>query len=56
MIIFYRNEVEPVIGKLVLALGEETAVQAVIGSISWAFRRLKKAKEPDDERLRICAS
>ena len=26
----------------VLALGEETAVQAVVGSIIWAFRRLKK--------------
>ena len=28
---------------MVLALGEETAVQAVVGSIVWAFRRLKKA-------------
>ena len=27
---------------LVLVLGEETAVQAVVGSIVWAFRRLKK--------------
>ena len=27
---------------LVLPLGEETAVQAVVGSIVWAFRRLKK--------------
>ena len=27
---------------LVLALGEETAVQAVVGSIVWTFRRLKK--------------
>ena len=27
---------------LVLALGEETAAQAVVGSIVWAFRRLKK--------------
>ena len=27
---------------LVLALGEETAVQVVVGSIVWAFRRLKK--------------
>ena len=29
---------------LVLALGEETAVQAVVGSTVWAFRRLRKAK------------
>ena len=28
----------------VLALGEETAVQAVVGSIVWAFRRLKKPR------------
>ena len=27
-----------------LALGEETAVQAVVGSIVWAFRRLKKPR------------
>ena len=27
---------------LVLALGEKIAVKAVIGSIFWAFRRLKK--------------
>ena len=27
---------------LVLALREETAVQAVVGSIAWAFRRVKK--------------
>ena len=26
---------------VVLALGEETAVQAVAGSLVWAFRRLK---------------
>ena len=26
----------------VLALGEETAVQAVVGSIVWAYRTLKK--------------
>ena len=29
---------------LVLPLGEETAVQAVVGSIVWAFRRLKKPR------------
>ena len=27
-----------------LALGEETAVQVVVGSIAWAFRRLKKPR------------
>ena len=27
-----------------LALGEETAVQAIVGSIVWAFRRLKKPR------------
>ena len=27
-----------------LALGEETAVQALVGSIVWAFRRLKKPR------------
>ena len=26
---------------MMLAIGEETAVQAVVGSIVWAFRRLK---------------
>ena len=29
---------------LVLALGEETTVQSVIGCIVWAFRRLKKSR------------
>ena len=29
---------------MVLALGEETVVQAVVGSIFWAFRRLKKPR------------
>ena len=29
---------------LVLELGEETAVQVVVGSIVWAFRRLKKPR------------
>ena len=29
---------------LVLALGKETAVQAVVGSIVWAFCRLKKPR------------
>ena len=29
---------------LVLPLGEETAVQAVVGFIVWAFRRLKKPR------------
>ena len=28
----------------VLPLGEETAVQAIVGSIVWAFRRLKKPR------------
>ena len=28
----------------VLPLGEETAVQAVVGSIAWTFRRLKKPR------------
>ena len=32
------------IENLVLALGEEIAVQAVVGSIVWAFRRLKKPR------------
>ena len=40
----------------VLALGEETAVQAVVGFIDWAFRRLKKAKVSADERPRLGAS
>ena len=35
---------------LLLALGEGTEVQAVVGSMAWAFRRLKKAKESGDER------
>ena len=29
---------------LALALGEETADEAVVGSIVWAFRRLKKPR------------
>ena len=29
---------------MALALGEETAVQAVVGSVVWAFRRLKKPR------------
>ena len=29
---------------LVLALGEKTAVQTVVGSIVWVFRRLKKPR------------
>ena len=29
---------------LVIALQEETAAQAVVGSIVWAFRRLKKPR------------
>ena len=29
---------------LVLALGEETAVHAIVGSIVWAFRRFKKPR------------
>ena len=29
---------------MVLALGEKTAVQAVVGSIVWAFRKLKKPR------------
>ena len=31
----------------VLALGEESAVQAVVGSIVWAFRRLKNPKRKE---------
>ena len=38
---------------LVIALGEGTAVQAVVGSIVWAFR---EAKESGDERPRLRAS
>ena len=30
---------------MVLALGEKTAAQAVVGSIVWAFRRLKKPSQ-----------
>ena len=41
---------------LVLPLGEETADQAVVGSIVWAFRRVKKAKVSGDERPRLRAS
>ena len=33
-----------VVEYLVLQLGEETAVQSVVGSIVWAFRRLKKPR------------
>ena len=29
---------------MVLPLGEETAVQGVVGSVVWAFRRLKKPR------------
>ena len=29
---------------MVLALGEDTAVQAIVGFIVWAFRRLKKPR------------
>ena len=41
---------------LVLALGEGTAAQAVVGSIVWSFRGLKKAEESGDERPRLRAS
>ena len=42
---------------LVLPLGDETAVQAVVGSIvSGRVRRLKKAKVSGDERPRLRAS
>ena len=37
-IIYCKNEY------LVLALGEESAAQAVVGSINWTFRRLKKPR------------
>ena len=33
-----------VVEYLVLQLGEETAVQSVVGSIVWAFLRLKKPR------------
>ena len=39
-----------------LALGEETAVQAVVGSIVWAFSQAQKAKVWGYERLRLRAS
>ena len=38
---------------LVLSLGKEIAVQAVVGSIVWAFRKLEKAKVSGDERPRL---
>ena len=41
---------------LELALGEETAVQAVVGSIIWEYRRLFNAKVSGDERPRLRAS
>ena len=41
---------------LVLALGEETAVQAVVGSIVWVFRSLKKTKDAENERPRLRTS
>ena len=37
---------------LVLALGEETAVQAVVGCIVWVFRRLKTPSQDERPRLR----
>ena len=39
---------------MVLALGEETAVQSVVGSIVWAFRRVRKAKEAGDQEAATC--
>ena len=41
---------------LVLALGKESAIQAVVWPIVWAFRKARKAKESEDERLRLRAS
>ena len=41
---------------LVLALEEETAVQTLVGSIIWAFRRLKKLKGSGDEGPRLRAT
>ena len=38
LVFLYENEYR------VLALGEETAVQAVVGTIVWAFRMLDKPK------------
>ena len=38
-----------------LPLGEETAVQAVVDSIVWAFRRLKKQKAPAATRFIVFA-
>ena len=37
---------------LVLALGEETAVQVVVGCIVWVFRRLKTPSQDERPRLR----
>ena len=45
----------PLYPYLVLALGEETAVQAVVGSIV-KDRATLKAKESGDERPRLRAS
>ena len=36
-------------------LGEETSVQAVVGSTVWAIHRLKKIKELGDERPQLRA-
>ena len=47
----YKNEY------IVLAIVKETAVQTVVGSIVWAFRRLKKkSKESRDEHPQLRAS
>ena len=37
----------------VLSLGEETAVQAVVDSVAWAFRRLKKPRSREMPRALI---
>ena len=35
---------------LVLTMGKETAAQAIVGSIVWAFSQAQKTKESGDER------
>ena len=38
---------------LVHALGEETAVQTIVGSIVWTCSQAQKAKKSGDERPRL---
>ena len=62
---FQKDVIEPTLlkcknGYLVLALGEETSVQAVVGSIVWTLRRLKKPScqemSPAATRFLACTS